>query len=159
MDEHQLSSIRRQSVIYDYLLPLPKMPKVEPKQTSVPAILEPLVRRDYTSEQLLVVRTSETGNGSHNPTVAQVTLLDVKSSCSIDEERGFLSESPSNFLKSENLSSRHVRKGILASSGNVRLAKTQISLGIRPVWSESSLSTWRNLGSLANHWVHSEDSD
>ena len=30
-------------------------------------------------------------------------------------------------------------------------AKTQISLGIRPVWSESSLSTWRNLGSLATH--------
>ena len=28
-------------------------------------------------------------------------------------------------------------------------AKTQISLGIRPVWSESSLSTWRNLGVLS----------
>ena len=38
-------------------------------------------------------------------------------------------------------------------------AKTQISLGIRPIWSESSLSTWRNLGSLATHWVHREDSD
>ena len=42
---------------------------------------------------------------------------------------------------------------------SVRSAKTQISLGIRPVWSESSLCTWRNLGSLATHWVHSEDSD
>ena len=41
----------------------------------------------------------------------------------------------------------------------VRPAKTQISLGIRPVWSESSLSAWRNLGSLATHWVHSKDSD
>ena len=41
----------------------------------------------------------------------------------------------------------------------VRPAKTQISLGIRPVWSESSLSAWRNLGSLATHWAHSEDSD
>ena len=41
----------------------------------------------------------------------------------------------------------------------VRIAKTQISLGILPVWSESSLSAWRKLGSLANHWVHSEDSD
>ena len=38
-------------------------------------------------------------------------------------------------------------------------AKTQISLGIRPVWSESSLSTWRNLGSLVTHWAHSKDSD
>ena len=28
-------------------------------------------------------------------------------------------------------------------------AKTQISLGIRPVWSESSLSAWRSIGSLA----------
>ena len=35
-------------------------------------------------------------------------------------------------------------------------AKSQISLGIYPVWSESSLSSWRNLGSLATHWVHSE---
>ena len=36
-------------------------------------------------------------------------------------------------------------------------AKTQISLGIHSVWSESSLSTWRKLGSLATHWAHSED--
>ena len=42
---------------------------------------------------------------------------------------------------------------------HVRPAKTQISLGIRPDWSESSLSAWRRLGSLATHWVHSEDSD
>ena len=41
----------------------------------------------------------------------------------------------------------------------VRTAKTQISLGIRPVWSESFLSAWRKLGSLATHWAHSEDSD
>ena len=40
-----------------------------------------------------------------------------------------------------------------------RPAKTQISLGIRPVWSESSLSAWKKLGSLATHWAHSEDSD
>ena len=37
----------------------------------------------------------------------------------------------------------------------MRPAKTQI----RPVWSESSLSAWRNLGSLATHRAHSEDSD
>ena len=42
---------------------------------------------------------------------------------------------------------------------SVRPAKTEISLGIRPVWSESSLSAWRKLGSLATHWAHSEDSD
>ena len=42
---------------------------------------------------------------------------------------------------------------------HVRPAKTQISLGIRPVWSESSLSAWRKPGSLATHWAHSEDSD
>ena len=41
---------------------------------------------------------------------------------------------------------------------HVRPSKTQISLGIRPVWSESSLSAWRKLGSLATHWVHSEGS-
>ena len=38
-------------------------------------------------------------------------------------------------------------------------AKTQISLDIHPVWSESSLSAWRKLGSLATYWVHSKDSD
>ena len=42
---------------------------------------------------------------------------------------------------------------------SVRPAKTQISLGFRPVWSESSLSARRKLGSLATHWVHSKDSD
>ena len=41
----------------------------------------------------------------------------------------------------------------------VHPAKTQISLGILPVWSESSLSVWRKLGSLATDWVYSEDSD
>ena len=41
----------------------------------------------------------------------------------------------------------------------VRPAKTQISLGIRPIWSEFSLSAWRTIGSLATHWAHSEDSD
>ena len=42
---------------------------------------------------------------------------------------------------------------------SVRPAKTQISLGICPVWSESSLSAWRNLGSLVILSVHSEDTD
>ena len=42
---------------------------------------------------------------------------------------------------------------------HVRSAKTQNSLGISPVWSESSLSAWRKLGSLATHWAHSEDCD
>ena len=37
--------------------------------------------------------------------------------------------------------------------------RTPIILCIRPVWSESSLSAWRKLGSLATHWAHSEDSD
>ena len=41
----------------------------------------------------------------------------------------------------------------------MRPAKTQLSLGIRPVWSESTLSAWRRLESLATHSAHSEDSD
>ena len=41
----------------------------------------------------------------------------------------------------------------------VRPAKTQISLGIRPDWPESSLSAWRKLESLATHSEHREDSD
>ena len=34
---------------------------------------------------------------------------------------------------------------------SVHPAKAQISLDIRPVWAESSLSAWRNFGSLATH--------
>ena len=40
---------------------------------------------------------------------------------------------------------------------HVRPAKTQISLGIRPGWLESSLSAWRKLGSLATHLALNED--
>ena len=39
---------------------------------------------------------------------------------------------------------------------HVRPAKTQISLGVRPVWSESSLSAWTKLGSLATHWASTQ---
>ena len=42
---------------------------------------------------------------------------------------------------------------------SVHPGKTQISLGFCPVWSESSLSAWRKLGSSTINWVHSEDSD
>ena len=42
---------------------------------------------------------------------------------------------------------------------SVHPVKTQISLGVRPVWSESWLSAWRKLGPLATHWAHSEDAD
>ena len=41
----------------------------------------------------------------------------------------------------------------------VRPATTQISLGIRQVWSESLLSAWRYSGSLATDLAHSEDTD
>ena len=39
---------------------------------------------------------------------------------------------------------------------HVRPANTWISLGICPVWSESSLTAWRNFGSLATHCAHSK---
>ena len=41
----------------------------------------------------------------------------------------------------------------------MRLAKIQISLGIRPVWLESSLSAWRKRtahGFLATHWAQAK---
>ena len=43
------------------------------------------------------------------------------------------------------------------TKSQVRPAKTQLSLGIRPVWPEASLSAWRKLGSLPTQWAHSED--
>ena len=36
---------------------------------------------------------------------------------------------------------------------------SEISLGFCPVWSESSLSAWRKLASLATQWPDSKDSD
>ena len=47
----------------------------------------------------------------------------------------------------------------LMTKWHVRPAKTLISLGIHPVWSETSLSAWRKLGSSVTHWAHSKDSD
>ena len=41
----------------------------------------------------------------------------------------------------------------------VRPVKTQISLGIRPVWSESFLTAWRNIGPLTTYWAHSKGYD
>ena len=38
-------------------------------------------------------------------------------------------------------------------------AQRRLRLGIRPFWSVSSLSAWRNHGSLATKRAHSEDSD
>ena len=42
---------------------------------------------------------------------------------------------------------------------HVRPSKTQTSMGIRPVLSESSLPAWRNIRSSDTHWAHCEDSD
>ena len=50
------------------------------------------------------------------------------------------------------------RSLIKLTKWHVRPAKTEISLSIRPVWSESSLFEWRKLGSWATLWVHSKDS-
>ena len=44
-------------------------------------------------------------------------------------------------------------------TNKVSVRPAKISLGIRPVWSESSLSACRKLGPSAIHWAHSEDSD
>ena len=41
----------------------------------------------------------------------------------------------------------------------VHPVKTQISLGICPVWSGSLLSPWRNIGPLTTYWAYGEHSD
>ena len=82
-----------------------------------------------------------------------------------------------NFINSTlstslNLSTKHISTWLLRGFTNiwdalmtkptmwhVRPANTQISLGICPVWSESSLSAWWKLGPIATHWEHSEASD
>ena len=69
----------------------------------------------------------------------------------VNDENDLLQDPPKYNEKIQQLSSW--------TKWHVRPAKTQISLGIRPVWSESSLSAWRKLGSFATHWAHSEDSD
>ena len=51
----------------------------------------------------------------------------------------------------------HLSSDITKPTKWVCPARIQISLGIRPVWSEYSLSAWRKLGSLATHLAHSED--
>ena len=55
------------------------------------------------------------------------------------------------------ISSRYELRHDKTNKMSVRPVKTQISLGICPVWLESSLSAWTKLGSLATHWAHGED--
>ena len=55
------------------------------------------------------------------------------------------------------IASNMSRRMTKAAKWPVRLVKTQISLGFCPVWSESSLSAWRNIGPLSTCWAHSED--
>ena len=64
-----------------------------------------------------------------------------------------------HFLTSVFFNYRHEPRHDKTNELSVCPAKTQISLGIRPVWTESSLGAWRKLRSLATHWAHSEDSD
>ena len=65
-----------------------------------------------------------------------------------------------NFIISPVLFSEGIMKLSRATAFLTRLhfrsAKTQSSLRIHPVWSESSLSAWGELGSLATHSAHSE---
>ena len=70
----------------------------------------------------------------------------------------FNHHAPASFQSAATASSGWL-KNWAASWQHVRPAKTQISLGIRPVWSESSLFACRKLGSLATHLTNSEDSD
>ena len=89
------------------------------------------------------------------------------------------SDSPAHFKKTDLCSMINIIVGLCLDSltelphnktnkMTVHPAKTQISLGIRLVWSESSLcAQWVAKDtsflhadrSLATHWVHSEDSD
>ena len=55
--------------------------------------------------------------------------------------------------------SNHLNHLMTKPNVAVRPAKTQVRLGIRPVWSESSLSAWRKVETLATHWTHSEGSE
>ena len=53
----------------------------------------------------------------------------------------------------------HMSHLMTKQQNDCALSKDSDQPGIRQVWSESSLSAWRNTGSLATHWAHSEDSD
>ena len=53
----------------------------------------------------------------------------------------------------------HYEPATKPTKWHVRPAKTQIGLGICPVWSNYSRSAWRKLGSLVTHWAHSKDSE
>ena len=69
---------------------------------------------------------------------------------------GMLAYTKGKFALKINILSRSTTKQL---KWPVCPVKTQISLAIRPVWSESSLSVWRSTGSLAIHTPHSEGSD
>ena len=56
-----------------------------------------------------------------------------------------------NFYLSETMDTTNEPPHDKTKKVTVRPVKTQLGLGIPPVWSESSLSAWRKLWSLATH--------
>ena len=83
---------------------------------------------------------------------------DLKVSCQPAGRRHFLFFSFSKKVNAfQNMRKSHIITK--PTKWSVRPAKTQIRLGIRPVWSESSLSAWRKLGTLATQRADSGDSD
>ena len=62
-----------------------------------------------------------------------------------------------NELKQQPFTQFSGRKCIWAASWQNQQNGMYAQRRHRPVWSESSLSAWRKLGSLTTHWAHSKD--
>ena len=85
-----------------------------------------------------------------------LTIVSRRSAISIGKLTAVISQTQKNETTNE---PRHDK----TNKVTMRPAKTQINLGIRPVWSESSLTTWRNIEPLVTQlsaqrrlrWAHS----
>ena len=90
-------------------------------------------------------------------TLENVVHCNLPSTCHQISQRFYLKDKWMDEHKVHKLHMGHLMTK--PTKWHMRPAKTRISLGIRLVWSESSLSAWRKMGSLATHWVHNKDSD
>ena len=108
--------------------------------------------RSVRVAERLALPTSDDGVAGSNPAGGEILP---------EPKRRFIAQSLScsPFHRLEMTEIQLKGRKTLTHPSSIHPAKTQISLGIRPVWSESSLPARRKLWSSATHWAHSEDSD
>ena len=94
-----------------------------------------------------------------SPVAPSVTKLVSEVGCSWRERRVRSIDCEKGCYKHLQTSCKNNLSRLMTKPTKWLCAQRRLRSDWAPVWSESSLSAWRKLWSLATHWAHSEDSD